>query len=864
MDNSSEKSKQHQYSFQTKLPEGQLVNLDITTPDKDTPIGISIEQRKGSETLAEQITIQITINQQRIEKLESSVQPDKEEKIKKLKRNNKGLENVFQKAKAKVQSSQGQKPKAQASQSTGESTAKSPEVKVNKTEEPKASVRKETPQQQESEKNEKSFGEILEETNAEEAERQKAAQTETQTTSEAVGQKPEEEKPALTTETQKKETISSEQEKSILEARRFGHKKHLFEGFTEKENQKRREYRELQKIFSKKYDDLNENEKKLVRTIDFDKYFKEKNLKQGSREKVTLKKEAIEILDKRIRKLEDTLMKEEGKNFFQRGWRQFKSWYEKPENKAKLSRRIIVSGGVTGLLALTGVGAAGLIGSNLIRFAGSYAGGETARWIYDKNKKDYRERMADFRKENPVPTKFTASEKGIFLNKQFDEYKKRRDELMAGSAKYIQTKNRNRKRWDTFGRLLGGFSVRGLEHLADAAVIPEDAAETITPPPLPVPDPETVPVEIDAITNDAMVRKGEGITHVILRQLKNDPSLRDAFGIDGDPTGVDAARIAKDFGYIHDDGSEIRVFDGQGAAYQLGVDKEGHNFIKEFKGGEMVNGSYEGGSFVERHEGGSLFEGSDKDDYEYLYRKNSSTPTTSSLDNNNIGTDTLGRGGSSVKDPFSVVEENHIPPKVQPLPDHLKTPLQGVNEDNFFGVNEESVLNSSEINNVEGNNRVLLSQEAGPFQIFHDAEGGEIRVNENFEYKGDVDDTKFSRIALHQMKEGRFTLHMNISDERLGPYNGARIAQLKNGRYVFEMTGYGSSEASAQQVALQKAQDVLGAFKMPISDQFFQSFVKEGTTLSKVSIPISENQAAFIGKTYGELARALGTRGLDQ
>ncbi len=129
--------------------------------------------------------------------------------------------------------------------------------------------------------------------------------------------------------------------------------------------------------------------------------------------------------------------------------------------------------------------------------------------------------------------------------------------------------------------------------------------------------PEATPgTGVENLSSDALVRTGEGVTHPILRQLQADPELAKAFGVEGTPTGADAARVAKEFGYIDTNGTEIRVFDGNNAAYELKIDSNGNPVINEYKNG----------IFMESKSIGSAFEGSGAEPYEYIENK---TPITS-------------------------------------------------------------------------------------------------------------------------------------------------------------------------------------------------------------------------------------------
>ena len=120
------------------------------------------------------------------------------------------------------------------------------------------------------------------------------------------------------------------------------------------------------------------------------------------------------------------------------------------------------------------------------------------------------------------------------------------------------------------------------------------------------------------IPDSAVIRKGEGVTHALIRQLKESSNPED-FGFKGDINDDKAVKLwAKDVaiktGYIDSEtGQEIRVGTKgiDKAAYVLDKDANGEIIVKEqFKGED-----------VEAHKEGSEFEGKEKEKYEYLHKK---------------------------------------------------------------------------------------------------------------------------------------------------------------------------------------------------------------------------------------------------
>ena len=140
------------------------------------------------------------------------------------------------------------------------------------------------------------------------------------------------------------------------------------------------------------------------------------------------------------------------------------------------------------------------------------------------------------------------------------------------------------------------------------------------------------------ISSDAFINKDEGITHALKRQLESNPNIAEKLGVlNGKPTGSDLARIAKEFGYINDDGSDVRVLMGKGAAYELTLDDAGNPIVREHFGGQVTGETYTGETTKEIHTRGTKFEGANHEgigkgsgEYEYLSNGQSQSGSQSS------------------------------------------------------------------------------------------------------------------------------------------------------------------------------------------------------------------------------------------
>lgn len=655
--------------------------------------------------------------------------------------------------------------------------------------------------------------------------------------------------------------------------------------------------------------------------------------------------------------------------------KQFGRWFENPQNKKKLVRRIIgttvaatASGFILPALGLAAGGAA--IGGFAASFAGGYVGGETARTLYNKwlhkNNKDYRQQMANVRSARGKinTSEFIAGENEI--KKQPTEawldYKKR---LSGMDAKIIRKQNKWRSIWDGAGRAIGTFSARGIYNYMNAPEIPST---------IPKPEPK-VPEKIESfISKDAYINKGEGITHALKRQLQNNPEIAKKLGIEGKPTGNDLARVAKQFGYIKEDGSDVRVFMGKGAAYELTLDENGNAVVREHIGGHIEGNNYVDGNFQERHIGGqSPFEGGTHEgrgmgtgEYEYI--------KDGALRNKGIS---INPGNNGIKiDPNDLERKGIIinpdnPKILRNWPGHRfvvnnmfdakfgnmhsdRSVMElfnanGVrfNQDNFEmlgyrlakdpngadifvninsdnpekllswqdiyeqtnfnelkqkypnldmleqrkGINLDDAVNKKGLNlddvvkneNTPGPKvREAFTQKTGHFEIVHDENGNiGIRHDENFQFKGDTQTGDFTGREQRLLEKGKFEPFAGMPPQGRIPelgLNNAGIIKLKNGQYVFQNIIASPDAASGLNYGTQqmkKAMDILGMPNQvehvitdtePISyvDEKTGQTVKTKLLRTRVFTPISEEQAQYIGKIYGEMRRFTGMNNPNQ
>lgn len=122
------------------------------------------------------------------------------------------------------------------------------------------------------------------------------------------------------------------------------------------------------------------------------------------------------------------------------------------------------------------------------------------------------------------------------------------------------------------------------------------------------------------LNQDAIVGKGEGITHAFARQVRADP---EKFGFTGDVNDKNAMarftlELAKKFGYADDAGNEIRVGEAGTVAYELNQEN-GHLVVNEK--------TLDGKIIDTNKEGDVLEQGGDVQKYEYQHRKPEISPT---------------------------------------------------------------------------------------------------------------------------------------------------------------------------------------------------------------------------------------------
>jgi hypothetical protein len=342
------------------------------------------------------------------------------------------------------------------------------------------------------------------------------------------------------------------------------------------------------------------------------------------------------------------------------------AWQNEGSKTTKLAKKVVIGAGIAALVGGTaGIAGAGIAGGLAIqRILVSAGAGAGASFLHKKltqkglekdlasykglrneeltNKKSQLENESirltggEFKKLRLLRIEHKGSGKKPQelqdLEKKYEEFNSQRTSRFSETKKNYrelfrrrESKNdRNNKLVAAGAGLLTGLGMRYGEDILD--LINQDKNVPLVPSkPVKLEIPVTSEQIESPISADAYINKGEGITHALKRQLEDNPDIAKKLGIIGKPTGSDLARIAKDFGYINDDGSDVRVFMGRGAAYELTLDDTGNPIVKEHFGGHIQGEQYLGGTTKEINIQGAQFEGGSHEgiamgtgEYEYI------------------------------------------------------------------------------------------------------------------------------------------------------------------------------------------------------------------------------------------------------
>jgi len=372
-----------------------------------------------------------------------------------------------------------------------------------------------------------------------------------------------------------------------------------------------------------------------------------------SKDTLTILQERVRILEKRSHTLKNRIAnyKERkdslGKQLLSRSSRNFKTlgdWYEESGGTKKLSSRVLVSVGISGLMGVFGFGTglASVVGG----VPGAYFGQGIGRGFYDKFiRKDFRSDLIKLRKEGlQNPESITSEEeKDNILQHRKNTYLHRLDNINDASlAKNIRSSERFKKISGVLGGMLFSGITRetGADILRSIGISDANILEHIAPftnvdqvnqiehleIEKDVPELKEEIVQLEEHTpsyKDIKIGEGEGITDAFKRQIENSPELKEYFNLGENPTQRElinaSAKAATETGYISDT-QEVRVYLDKNAGYELSI-KDGKLVSQEYEGITEKDGIYTGEK-KELHISGEEFEGEDIEKHrEYLTNK---------------------------------------------------------------------------------------------------------------------------------------------------------------------------------------------------------------------------------------------------
>ncbi len=284
----------------------------------------------------------------------------------------------------------------------------------------------------------------------------------------------------------------------------------------------------------------------------------------------------------------------EKKNLAERWW---EKWRTMPQ-----SQKILVSSAIFALAGLTGGMAVGAIATGVgLKVGRSAATGLISGHI---TKRSY----AKDEKKKVESIKALQSE---FMDGDMDAktYQKKYEEIVE------KEKKANKKRLLTKAgiALAVGAGTAAFTEIYDslhAVGTPGTGTENGIPGPK-GPIGEPTPGHGGHYSDDAIIRKNEGIEHAFRRQIEHDPALKKYFA--GTNSGAAAHQAALKLGYVNGHGAEVRV-GMPGVGYRLEVDSNGALISHE------VNAN--GASLDTDHHEGDSFE-SIPDKHEYAYNRQS-------------------------------------------------------------------------------------------------------------------------------------------------------------------------------------------------------------------------------------------------
>lgn len=527
---------------------------------------------------------------------------------------------------------------------------------------------------------------------------------------------------------------------------------------------------------------------------------------------ISIIKERIRILEERSAKLESRIANYEerkdslAKQFFsrfKRGFNTVGNWYEEAGGTKKLSKRLVVSIGISSALGLLGFG--GSLASVIGGVPGAYFGQGVGRKVYDRFiRKDFRRDLVKLRKEGLQNSRELEYE-GVDQEVLEERKQKYSERLNAINDRRLAKNIKRSERFKTLTGVLGGALFSGITRQQGAELLKsigvpdinvgeqigswftpqKDTVENIASnleakgPYLdfegikPTSEIDTRGINLENIDEakehipnyeDIKINKGEGITHAFVRQIKNNPELKAYFGLGDNPSNQELIQKAVDAayktGYLSDT-EEVRVFLDSNAGYELKIEN-GKLVAQEYENIVKGDNGYTG-DIKESHQQGSAFEKDIEKNREYHTERGALEINSKEVEVDNLK-------GKNIDDTFKP-NKKEFDLKGKNLDDTFldpKSELKGVyhgDDFDFKGENLDDIL----LNNEKG----LKGVYKGP------------NLDDTFlENKIDIHEKVFSKVERKFQSLPGFT---NIGGTELGNHLGAKYHSLSIPSYIINL-----------------------------------------------------------------------------
>ncbi len=237
-------------------------------------------------------------------------------------------------------------------------------------------------------------------------------------------------------------------------------------------------------------------------------------------------------------------------------WQKAVDWYLKQPRwkKVALSTALFLPAAATGALGASVVAGYGIAGLATVNFAKSMATGTVVAhlskgvdWLKRKSDAEFKTTQAE--KESVLQEKFAKGEIDI--------------ESFEKEENIVRKENQKHARKRALTKMAVGIALGAGAGLATNIALGSAVEHTTIP--HPIPDHTPAPIH-EPTVDTGLIQKGEGVTHPLSRQIEqmiHDPENAKRLGYTGGDMHkfaiAKSAELAKEYGYIRADGSEIRL-----------------------------------------------------------------------------------------------------------------------------------------------------------------------------------------------------------------------------------------------------------------------------------------------------------------